>query len=182
MEDFGDQTGGGDAEMEDSNDEEERDPALPLAVLEYVAQINDERLWKVVEGELSTFRQGTNGRTMLHHAAHLGNMALLQRLMARRVNPFIPSRRCNLAIDVAANPEMRAALANYMKWDPKKPGMLEWYGPLVYQRALCFLLVLLRYNMSRRMPRDIRLMILNMIVANEVVYLKRNPPLQEFRQ
>jgi hypothetical protein len=72
-----------------------------------------------------------------------------------------------------------------MKWDPKKAEMFDWYGPLVYERTLCFLLVLLCYETTGpkkwRMPKDIRWMILNMIVDNEVVYLKRNPLIPEFR-
>jgi ankyrin repeat protein len=169
----------------DGHDKGDMDPALPVAVLDFAARINDEKIWRIVEGELSMFRQSTNGRTILHHAARLGNIELMQRLMLRRINPFIPSKRGNLAIDFALNDEVSVVLQKYMKWDPKLPNMREWYGPVVYQRTLCFLLVLLRYEpfgpRGERMPKDVRLIILNMIVNNEVIYLKKFPRIEEFR-
>jgi hypothetical protein len=183
VEDFGDSKGGN-FEVEPEGAEENCDPTLPIAVLDYVAQMNDASLWKVAQSELGTFRQGTNGRTMLHRAANLGSVELLQQLMKRKVNPFVPSRRGNVAINVAANDEVRGLLRDYMKWDPTKPEMQDWYDPIVHQRAMCFLLLCKRYEsygLKKKVPKDVKGIILGMIVGNEVLYLKRGQSLQEFR-
>jgi ankyrin repeat protein len=158
-----------------SDPENDNRDLFAQALFDYIAKCSDVRLWRLVEMELRTFRQGVHGNTLLHVAAETGRMDVLKMLMDRKINPLISNRSGYLAIDVASNGEVKLLLREYMLWKPLRD-QTDWYGPLFRKRAIALLLVILR--MEKRFGKFgslFKVSMLKYMAAIEPAYLRRQP-------
>jgi hypothetical protein len=94
-------------------------------------------LWRLVAGELSTFRHPRSGDTLLHVAARTGNAEVVSLLESFWINPLLRNSWGQLAADVAATVALKNELRLYAMWKPQRV-FTRWYGPWFELRAITF--------------------------------------------
>jgi ankyrin repeat protein len=133
-------------------------------------ECQDASLWRLVGLEMLTTRDPDDDGTLLHVAAHTNNTAAVRELMAIWMNPLLRNREGRLAVELAADPVIRAELREYAVHSLNRE-VMRWYGPYLRQRVRTFLLVVQRWGATRvrRLPRDIVHMIIRRVMAVEYV-------------
>jgi hypothetical protein len=130
-----------------------------------VASHPHEEWVRLLACEIGTTRHPKTLRTVLHHVAYKNSIRGVRAVIdVGLVNPFIPDRRGNLAIELTRDPEIRRLISEYSAFKPTKLFRL-WIGPVFCKRALAFLLVVSRYRLA--INKNIQNKILTYMAHNE---------------
>jgi ankyrin repeat protein len=139
-------------------------------IFRVMAASNDPALWSLVARDLAGQHHPTTGDTLLHVAARGNKMYAVESLMRQQVNPFWRNNTGQLAVNETQDKDIRARLAAYSTFRPTR-FHAAWFGPYFLQRAVAFLLVVMRWKTKdvRVMPKDVVLEIIKRVASLEYV-------------
>jgi hypothetical protein len=139
-------------------------------IFNVMADSEDPTLWSLIVCDLSGQHHPMTGDTLLHVAVRSNKMYAVDSLMKLQVNPFWRNLDGLRPIDLAQDKEMFARLQSYSTFRPTR-FHAAWFGPYFLQRAVAFLLVVLRWKTKdvRIMPKDVVLEIIKRVASLEYV-------------
>jgi|WetSurMetagenome_2_1015567.scaffolds.fasta_scaffold00643_10 hypothetical protein len=128
------------------------------------------RTWYWAACELGNVRHPTEGTTLLHVAVKANNTEAVDILMKLWLNPFIRDKERSFPINKTEDATMRSKLIAYATQPPRRE-VVRWYGPCFFDRAVTWMLCVLRWRQTGRrfIPKDVALMIVHCVMGLETV-------------
>ncbi len=147
-----------------------------------MAECVDSQLWKLVVAELGTTRHPLTHDTLLHMAACTDNLEAVRACRDWHINPLIRNNQGALAIEFATDAGVRAELASMVARFPNAPvtysfgrWLGQWFGPYFKQRARTWLLVSMRWRLSKThdVQKEMQQRIMQFVAAAEETSVRR---------